>query len=155
MQSKIRAAEIIMRSGEMMIIANGGLENVLSRLMKGENIGTIFIDKNSSLSSRKRWIAFNMKTKGKIRIDAGAVAAICERKKSLLSSGIIDCEGTFVLGDAVEIVDENWKLIGKGIVNYNKSQLKQIGGKKTGEIREILGDDYYDEVINRDDLIIY
>ena len=155
MISKIRAAEIIMRSGEMMIIANGKLENVLSRVMKGENIGTVFLDKNRSLSSRKRWIAFNMKTKGKIKIDSGAVTAICERKKSLLSTGIIESEGTFVLGDAVEIFDENGKLIGKGIVNYNKNELKLIQGKRTDEIKKILGNDYYNEVINRDDLIIY
>jgi glutamate 5-kinase len=96
-----------------------------------------------------------MKTKGKIKIDTGAAAAICKNKKSLLSTGIIESEGTFALGDAVEIFDEQGKLIGKGIVNYNKSELKLIKGKRSDEIKIILGNEYYDEVINRNDLIIF
>lgn len=155
MASKLRAAEIIMRSGEMMIIANGKKRDVLNRIMDGEKTGTLFIDRDKSLSSRKRWIAFNMKAKGNIKIDHGAVAALCERKKSLLSTGIIEIHGVFELGDAVEIFDENEKLIGKGIVNYNNKELAVIRGKRTDEIKTLLGNSYYEEVINRDDLIIY
>ncbi len=155
MISKIRAAEVIMRSGEMMIIANGNKKGVLSGIMNGEKIGTLFIEKDKSLSSRKRWIAFNMKAKGKIKIDDGAVNAICEGKKSLLSSGIIDSEGKFDTGDAVDIINKDGKRIAKGIVNYNCNELKAVEGKKTHEIKEILESAYYDEVINRDDLIVF
>ncbi|MCP4724246.1 MAG: glutamate 5-kinase, partial [bacterium] len=96
-----------------------------------------------------------MRTKGKIEIDKGAVKAISEGKRSLLSSGITGSEGKFDTGDAVEIIDYNGEKIGKGIVNYNCNELKIIEGKRTNEIREILGSTYYDEVINRDDLIVF
>ncbi len=154
MLTKLRAAEIMIRSGEMMIIANGMETSVLTRIMKGEKIGTIFVGKEESLSSRKRWIAFSVKPKGRITIDDGAVKAISEAKKSLLASGILDIDGTFDLGDAVEIADISGRLIGKGIVNYNVNELQVIKGKKTREIRDILGSTYFDEVINRDDLIL-
>ncbi|MDY6967890.1 MAG: glutamate 5-kinase [Spirochaetota bacterium] len=154
MLSKIRAAEIVVRSGEMMIIANGLYENILCRIVSGEKIGTIFLSKDSSLSSRKRWIAFNSKVKGRVMIDEGAIKALCKRKKSLLSTGIKSLEGEFDSGDAVEIVDEKRDIIGKGLVNYNKDDLQKIIGKKSPEIRDILDGAFYDEVINRDDLIL-
>ncbi len=155
MATKIRAAEITIRCGEKMIIAHGREENVLSRIIRGEKIGTIFVGEGHPLGSRKRWIAFSMKNKGIIRIDDGAVQALRFNKKSLLPSGIIEISGKFDSGDAVEIVDANDQQIGKGIVNYNVQELQLIMGKKTREIRSILGGTYFDEVINRDDLIIY
>lgn len=156
MATKIRAAEIMVKSGEMMIIANGGSRGVLSRIMKGEKIGTLFRGREKrSLQSRKRWIAFNMKAGGRLTIDEGAVRAIREKKKSLLASGVIAVGGAFALGDAVEVFSASGTLVGKGIVNYSRAELSRIRGKKTEEIREILGSRYFDEVINRDDLIVY
>lgn len=155
MTTKIRAAEIIIRSGEMMVIANGEEERVLQRILDGEKIGTLFFGRGKSLSSRKRWIAFSKKTKGTIRIDEGAVLAICDKKKSLLASGVITVEGVFEMGDAVEIDDPEGNPVGKGIVNYTSNELQVIKGKKTKEIKETLGSNYFDEVINRDDMIIY
>ncbi|MBN2041531.1 MAG: glutamate 5-kinase [Spirochaetes bacterium] len=155
MLSKVKAAEMIMKCGEMMIIANGREEKILSRIMAGENIGTIFVGCDKSLSSRKRWIAFNMKSSGKIWIDEGALKALRHRKKSLLSSGVTKSEGQFDLGDAVDILNSNDEVIGKGIVNYNFDELKMITGKKTSEIKDILLGTYFDEVVNRNDLILY
>jgi len=155
MATKIRAAEITIRCGEKMIIANGRDENVLSRIVDGEKIGTIFVGRDQSLGSRKRWIAFSMRNSGKIQIDDGALRALRDNKKSLLPSGITDVSGKFDLGDAVEIVDGNDHPVGKGIVNYDVHELRLIMGKKTKEIRNILGGTYFDEVINRDDLIMY
>lgn len=155
MISKIRAAEIIIRCGEMMIIANGMKRGILSRIVNGEPIGTLFIGHNRTLSCRKRWIAFNKKTMGRIIIDNGAFIALCHEKRSLLASGIIRAEGDFDLGDAVDLLTNNNEKIGKGIVNYSFNEVQIIIGKKTSEIRDILKSSYYDEVINRDDLIIY
>lgn len=155
MFTKIKAAEIIIKSGEMMIIASGREEGILSRVMNGENIGTIFTNKSGGMRSRKRWIAFNMKSGGKITIDDGAVRAICEKKKSLLASGILEISGRFNMGDAVEVCNSEGVPVGKGIINYNNHDLALIKGKKTAEIKEILKSSYFDEAINRDDLIIY
>jgi glutamate 5-kinase len=155
MMTKINAAEIVIKSGEMMVIANGRNKNVLSRIMKGEVLGTLFIGSAESMPSRKRWIAFNEKVKGAIFIDNGAVSAIRDRKKSLLATGITGVEGKFSQGDAVEITDGSGAAIGKGIVNYSAGELKKIKGKKSSEIRDVLGGTFFDEVINRDYMIIF
>jgi glutamate 5-kinase len=154
MHTKIKAGEIVIQSGEMMIIANGRTEHILRRIMQGENIGTLFLGK-TQLKSKKRWIAFNVKPKGKLIIDDGAVKALKENKKSLLAIGITQVEGNFDLGDAVEIIDKKGTLIAKGIVNYTSEELDKIKGKNTQEIKKIFGSQYYEEVINRDDLIVF
>lgn len=154
MVTKIKAGEIVIKSGEMMIIANGKTENILKRIVQGEKIGTLFSGK-TQLKSKKRWLAFNVKSKGKLTIDGGAVKALKENKKSLLAIGITNVEGSFDLGDAVEIVDTKGTIIGKGIVNYTSDELHKIKGKNTQEIKKIFGSKYYEEVINRDDLIVF
>lgn len=155
MCTKINAADIVIRSGEMMIIANGQREGILRQIMNGERIGTIFMGRECSLNSRKRWIAFNTDQKGALIIDEGAAKALCEKKKSLLASGIISVAGIFELGDAVEICDEQKRPLGKGIVNYSNEELFRIKGLRSDEIGKIFGENVFDEVINRDDLIIY
>ncbi len=154
MYTKIKAAEYLLRLGEMMIIANGEEQNILSRIMKGEKKGTIFANENKPLTSRKKWIALKS-IQGKLFIDSGAVDAIKTNKKSLLSSGVIDISGNFEMGDLVEIFDQSNLRIARGIINYNNDELILIKGKKTSEIRNILGSTYFDEVINRDNLIVY
>ncbi len=154
MITKVRAAEIILRFGEKMIIAHGGGDDVLLRIMRGEKVGTIFTGTARPLSSRKKWLAARS-PKGTVVIDDGAVDAVVNRKKSLLASGIISVTGSFDMGDTVEILSMARKRIGKGIVKYNHEELQMIKGKSTREMEKILGIRFYDEVIHRDDMIIY
>ncbi|OHD70080.1 MAG: glutamate 5-kinase [Spirochaetes bacterium RBG_16_49_21] len=154
MLSKIRAAELIMRFGQMMIIANAKEKNVLARIMNGERIGTLFRGRNKPLSGKKRWLALR-KTSGVLILDDGAVQAIRVGKKSLLASGITGMIGDFDMGDIVEISDDRNNKIGKGIVNYACAELDKIKGKKSAEIRKILGENIFEEVIHRDDLMVY
>ena len=154
MVTKIRAAEIIIRFGEKMIIANGNEKDVLLRIMRGEKIGTIFVGKEKRLSSRKKWLAVRSH-KGTIVIDSGAEDALTGKKKSLLASGITGITGSFDMGDTVEICNSRGKKVGKGIVNYNHHELEMIKGKNSRDIEKILGSTFFDEVIHRDDLILF
>ena len=154
MMSKIRAAEIIIRFGEKMVIANANTKQVLSRIMNGEKIGTIFVGKNKPLTGRKKWLALR-KPSGVLLIDEGAVRAIRDGKKSLLASGITGIEGDFGMGDVVEMAGQDREKIGKGLVNYSNDELIKIKGKKSAEIKRVLGEYVFEEVINRDDLIVY
>ncbi len=154
MMTKINAADIIIRSGEMMVIARTEEENVLPRILNGERIGTLFVsDKEKYLPGKKRWISFNMKSKGVVTVDEGAHSALVHKKKSLLAIGITNAEGSFGPGDAVEI-EHGGTMFAKGVVNYSDTDLRKIIGKKSSEIDKILGERLYDEVIHRDNLII-
>ncbi len=153
MITKINAADMVMRVGGKMIIADGSEDRIVSKIISGEQAGTLFVSPGKALSSRKGWISMR-KPNGFIVIDEGASAAIQNRKKSLLASGITSCFGNFDMGDIIAIKNESDVVIAKGITNYNSSEILDIMGKKTSEIKSLLGMTYYEEVINRDDLII-
>ena len=88
-------------------------------------------------------------------VDAGARKALIKRGKSLLPAGLIKLKGDFEFGKAVMIVDEEGKEIGRGLVNYNSSDLLRIKGMKTPAIKKMIGKSFYEEVIHRDDLVIF
>jgi len=153
MVTKINAAEIIMKLGGKMIIADGNEQNILLRIMNGERVGTLFIGEDVKVSSRKKWIGMR-KSRGNLVVDDGAVKAIVTGKKSLLPSGIVSVYGRFDMGDIVDIVDSNSRVIAKGIVNYKSEEIDLIKGKKTKDIKELLGSEFYEEVIHRDDMLV-
>ena len=154
MVTKLSAADVMIRFGEKMIIANSSLPNVLNRVMDGENIGTLFLGTGRHMASKKQWIALH-KINGTVTIDGGAVDAICGRKKSLLATGVVALQGEFDMGDIVAVVGPNGAEIAKGVVNYKSSELELIAGKRTDEIKKILGGAvFYEEVINRDNLVL-
>lgn len=153
MITKINAAEMIMKLGGKMIIADGSKPDILAKIMNGERVGTLFIGENIKVPGRKKWISMR-RPKGSVVIDDGAVKALTSGKKSLLASGILDVNGRFDMGDIIEIIDTSSVGIAKGIVNYKSEELLIIKGRKTKEIKDILGSEFYDEVINRNDMVI-
>ena len=52
--------------------------------------------------------------------------------------GIVDVEGTFDAGDAVEIREAGDSPIGKGICNYSAVELRRVMGRKSAQVREVL-----------------
>jgi glutamate 5-kinase len=109
------------------------------------------------MTAKKHWMLHAMPVSGKIYIDAGASKALTQKGASLLPSGIIDSEGEFKKGDAVSILVKEGKSfleIAKGISRYGSVDLKKIQGKKSSEIKNILGYFVTEEVINRDELVL-
>jgi len=153
MVTKINAAELIMRFGGMMIIADGKENGILKKIMNGERKGTLFVGEKIKINERKKWISMR-KSRGRIVIDDGAVRAIINGKKSLLATGVTAINGKFDMGDIIEVADMQDKVVAKGIVNYSADEMSNIKGKKTSEIKILLNGHFFEEVINRDDMII-
>ncbi len=87
-------------------------------------------------------------------MDEGAVAALTLRGKSLLPSGILDIQGTFLTGDPITCATRDGVAFAQGLTNYSAETLRRIKGKKTSEIRDLLGALEYEEVIHRDNLVL-
>jgi glutamate 5-kinase len=156
MYSKIQAAKMAGASGIPTSIANGMHPDVLLRLLAGDAVGTsIHPPTTSKLPSRKRWIGFALKTKGFIVVDDGAKRALTQRGRSLLPAGILAVSGNFRFGDAVSCVDTTSACFAQGLVNYNTKDLQAIIGHHTSRIEQILGHKEYDEVIHRDNLVVF
>jgi glutamate 5-kinase len=146
MKSKLEAVKIASNAGCRIVLANGRVKNIIGLILAGEQIGTLFMPKRK-LSNRARWI-LNSKAVGVIRIDAGAVRAVRD-KKSLLPSGIINVEGKFEAGDVVMLND-----VAKAVVSIAGSQLKQLAGKHSSEIRKLLGPECRDVVATPEDIVL-
>ncbi len=154
MRSKIKAARKVTAAGIPMIIANGKKANVLADIFDGRPSGTFFKPKTERLSSRKCWLAFSLKPKGVIRIDAGAARALTTGGKSLLSSGIAAVSGQFNVGDPVQFAGPDGQVLGNGLVNYSAGDINKIKGLRSSDIAGCLGEKPYDEVIHRDNLVL-
>lgn len=142
MFTKLEAAEIASSSGIETVIASGRQKQVITRIARGEKLGTLFLSAAIFQRARKRWIAFSKKVKGKVWIDDGAKEAILKRGKSLLAVGITKIEGDFKKKDAVCVVDKEGNVLGCGLVNYFCEELVDCGGKKFAK-----------EVIHRDNFV--
>jgi glutamate 5-kinase len=154
MKSKVQAAKKVTASGVPYIIAPGRRAGVLLEIMDGKETGTLFLPPAAHLSSRKYWIAFTLRSRGRLLIDDGAKEAILRDGKSLLPSGVTQAEGDFVLGDPVTCVDAAGNVVAKGLANYCADDIRKIMGLKTGKIEQVLGHKDYDEVIHRDNLAV-
>ena len=154
MASKIEAARMAASAGAGVVIANAREPRVLERLFDGEDLGTRFLPSPKRMASRKRWLRFGSRPKGKLVVDAGARRALLERGKSLLPSGIVGVEGDFARGDLVAICSAGDEELGRGLVNYGADEMRKIMGRRSPAIRRILGDAPYDEAMHRDHLVL-
>ncbi|MDR1166869.1 MAG: glutamate 5-kinase [Deltaproteobacteria bacterium] len=156
MFAKVRAAGRLAERGVPSVIANGLTRGILPRLMDGEELGSFFKPSAKPRGARKHWLAFAARPKGKLIIDAGAAKAILEQGKSLLPKGVVSLEGLFAAGDPVVVVDaRQGNEVGVGLVNYPSPEVQSIMGRPSHDIQEVLGYSHSDEVIHRDNLVIY
>jgi glutamate 5-kinase len=153
MDSKLLAAQMVTSAGDGMVVANGRDRDVLPRLLDGEVIGTLFLPTDHRLSSRTRWIS-SLRPKGRVDVDAGAVKALLEMGKSLLPAGVTDVHGEFERGDCIAIHSPAGHEIARGLSNYDVAMMERIRGKKTVEVRTMLKEAAYDEVVHRDNMAL-
>ncbi len=146
MRTKIEAAKITSIAGCHMVIANSAVEDVIIKIINGDNIGTLFLAQNGKFRNRTRWIILS-KTSGKIIVDKGAEKAV-KKGMGLLPSGILEISGLFDRGDIVDI-ESNGNVFSKGITDYSSSELDMIKGKHSDMIEKILGYKNYDEVVRK------
>ena len=155
MFTKVLAAKKTMSFGIPTLLVNGLDKKVLNKVLRGETVGTLFWPGQEKIRNRKHWIAHTLKPKGKIIVDPGAKKALVQGRKSLLPAGVVRVEGSFEFGNSVSVVDEKSAEIARGLINYNTGDLEKIKGMKTSEVRKLFGSNYYEEVIHRDDMVVF
>jgi len=149
MRTKIKAAKICSMAGSYVLIANSEIENVVMKILSGEEVGTLFLAERHIQKNRARWIIL-ARASGTVRVDAGAKAAVIG-ENSLLPAGIVGVEGSFDRGDVVKLECEG-RVFAKGITDYTSEELLKIKGAHTNEIEGILGYKNYDNVIKKENI---
>lgn len=129
--TKCQTSEKIAGIGIPVHIANGKSENVVLRILDGEQIGTRFPAQRLASSFKKYMAHAYEQAKGKVVVNAGAVEALhADTAHSLLPVGITGVVGTFEKGDLIKILDESGKEIGLGLARYGHKKAKEVMGMK-------------------------
>ena len=155
MQSKLLAARRATAAGVNVVIASGSEPDVVTRVVAGEAVGTLFPATASQVESRKRWLLSGTADSGGVLVvDDGAAKAICMQDKSLLPAGVRDVQGDFHRGDVIAVAKPGGQRIAVGITNYDSSDLRSIKGAKSAEIANLLGHSYGEEAIHRNNMVV-
>jgi glutamate 5-kinase len=129
--TKCQTSEKIAGIGIPVHIANGRAQNVVLRILDGEQIGTRFPARRLASSFKKYMAHAYEEAKGKVIVNEGAKKVLLSDKAhSLLPVGIIQVLGKFKKGDLIKITDENEKEIGLGLARYSYSKAKEVVGQK-------------------------
>lgn len=151
MATKVEAARIATESGIPVLLAS--MDQVADALA-GRDVGTLFLPTGKRRSRRLLWLAYASKVRGELVLDDGAVAAVTQREASLLPAGITAVRGDFHAGDPVRLVDSRGTVVGRGIVNYDSSDLPTMLGRSTRELASQLGAEFDREIVHRDQLVL-
>ena len=155
MLTKLGAARRAARSGAHTLIASGEMDNVLTKCIKGEEIGSLLVASVTPMDARKGWIAGQLKAKGDLLLDAGASRMIREKGVSLLPVGVTGLDGKFSRGDVVRCVDPSGRVFAQGLINYDSDETRKLLGVLSEDINDLLGYAAEPELIHRDNLAVF
>ncbi len=153
MRTKLVAARIATQAGVAMAIALGHRMHPLAAVEAGERC-TWFLAAPEGRSARKNWIAGHLAPLGAVTVDAGAVRAL-KKGSSLLPAGIVGVSGAFERGDAVDVVGVDGVRVGRGLAAYSSADAAVIAGHRSEDFEGLLGFRGRDEVIHRDDFVLF
>ncbi len=154
MRTKIGAAQVAVRSGMHVVIADARRPDVITDVARGDDVGTWFVAGEGRMEARRLWIAFALRVRGTVRIDAGAARALQAGSASLLGVGVRTVEGAFAAGDAVEVAGPDGTVLARGLVAYDAADVARIAGLASDVAVATHGSGFGREVIHRDDLAV-
>ena len=152
MMTKIEAAKIAVNSGVTMFIAPGDRDGVITSIMAGDTLGTVFPPKEEHLKARKGWLAFGKRIAGVLTVDAGCAKAL-QAGSSLLAVGIVATEGDYQAGGTVRVLTMDNREIARGIINYDSRDVQAVMGRKTSELADLIQGEFHEEIIHRDNMV--
>jgi glutamate 5-kinase len=149
MASKVEAARKATLAGASVVIADAREPGIISRVLRGEDVGTLFVPAARRLAARSHWIAFTLRPRGALILDASAVESVQARGKSLLAVGVLGIRGDFRAGDSVTLLDTSGNELGRGLSRLSANDAAAAAGKSREEGEE-------DTIaVHRDDLVLF
>jgi glutamate 5-kinase len=153
MRTKILAAQRAGAAGIDTVLFNGTRAQVAHALGEDRLLGTRLVAGRSRIAARKHWLRHAPAQPGAILIDAGAATALRDKGASLLPIGVIGAEGEFRRGDLVEVrIEGAARALARGVTQYSSADIRRLARKRSHEIDAVLGYNYGDTILHRDDL---
>jgi glutamate 5-kinase len=153
-QSKLDAANKACHSGASVVIAAASRPGVIRDIVSGLDVGTL-VPRRAALGARHHWIAYTLRPRGTVLVDAGAEKALRGGKSSLLPVGVVGVRGEFNVGDAVRLVGPNGEEIGRGLTRLGALDVSRAAGKRLEELELAFGGNAKElVVVHKDDLVL-
>ncbi len=150
MATKITAASMAAAAGiPVLLAAAADVASALVTSVDGPTVGTAFRPSGRRMSARKFWLRYAADVRGRLDLDAGAVAAVIDRRRSLLAAGIHGISGDFVAGDVVDLVGPYGVVVARGVVGFDATELPDLIGRRSLD----LAPEQRREVVHADDLV--
>ncbi len=157
MRTKLEAAAKAAEAGVETFLFNGRNAESVRLLAQGRLRGTRFMAAHTRLAARKAWLRNAPLAAGIVVVDAGAARALAENGASLLPGGVSGAEGDFRRGDMIEVVLRDAageQRIARGVTQYSAVDVRRIARHHSRDIDGLLGYNYGENVIHRDDLVV-
>ena len=154
MATKLAAAKRLATQGVGTALLSGRRPGAIAAFLAGDPLGTFFAPAAEHRAGRREWLTLAARGKGTILVDAGARKALSDQGKSLLPSGVRGVEGSFGVGDPVDIAVAGEPPFARGLAGYGADEVRRIAGLKSSEIERALGYKYLDEVVHRNDMVL-
>ncbi|GAA0990379.1 glutamate 5-kinase [Acrocarpospora macrocephala] len=151
MVTKVQAAKIATGAGVPVVLTAAAHA---AQALAGADVGTYFHPGGRHPGTRLLWLAHAATGRGRLHLDTGAVAAVVERRMSLLPAGVLKVEGDFAAGDPVDLYGPHGHPVARGLVNFDAAEIPDLLGRSTRELASALGPEYERELIHRDDIVI-
>lgn len=151
MLTKLESVSIATSSGIPVVLTKS---TNLARALAGEDVGTWFVATGRRTTRHRLWLGYAAKVRGRLVLDDGAVRAVQAGTASLLPAGITGVEGDFESADPVELVDNRGRVVARGLSSYDASEIPDVMGQSTGDLRDALGAGYDRAVVHRNDLVL-
>lgn len=146
MATKLEAAEIAMRAGAVVVIADGAEPDTLERVFHGEAVGTAFIPL-ARMAGKRRWIAYSADVRGRVVVNAGARSALQSGKASLLWTGVVKVEREFKPADVIGIAGPDGRVFARGIANHGSDDARPPRPPRPGSAKTSV-------LVTRDNIVV-
>jgi glutamate 5-kinase len=146
MASKLAAAQLASAAGIPVLLASAA---GAVRALTTADVGTAFAASGRRLTARRFWLGYAAGANGRLHLDAGAVAAVVHRRRSLLAAGITAVDGEFEAGDVIELVDPSGQVVARGVVAFDAAELPALIGRSSHDLPA----EQRREVVHADDLV--
>ncbi|MGH7434988.1 MAG: glutamate 5-kinase, partial [Polyangiaceae bacterium] len=152
MASKVEAARRAALGGANVVVADARSSDALAAVLRGDDVGTLFVAARQRLSAKKYWIAFTLRPRGDLVLDRGAARAVEAKGKSILSVGVLGVRGDFGPGDALRVVDADGREIARGLARCGALQAAAVAGRAREDLPEEL--ESCAVIVHADELVV-
>jgi glutamate 5-kinase len=133
MLTKVEAAEMVTRNGEHMVVADGMHKDVLRKVMRGDDEGTLFVAQPLDTVKRLRWMPYTERKAVGITVKAAAEKRLRRGGERLYVADVARILGEFEAGWAIRLADSRGKTFAKGICGMSSKDLKKSMAKKASK----------------------